>query len=88
MNKPTAEELLEEDGFEPLDRETDDSWRHGCYVTEYFRRIDDDTFWMASYALSNDGETHGLRDDEADIFQVEPYEVTKTKYRRIKPEPA
>ena len=38
MKAPTCEELYEEDGFVSVHRESDDSWRHGCYIYEVFCR--------------------------------------------------
>ncbi len=64
-------------------RQADDSWRHGSYVTEVFRRESDSTFWKATYRLSTDGETNELREGLARIDQVEPYTVQVTKYRPI-----
>ena len=83
MNKPTHEELFDEDGFENLDREDDTTWRHGSYVKEWFRRIEDETFWLAQYYQSTDGETNELRDGGAIISHVEPYEVTVIRYRMV-----
>ncbi len=80
---PTSLELLEEDGCESVDRELDDSWRHGNCVAEVFHRKADDTYWVACYNVSGDGEQHGLRDDEASISRVYPHTVTvvKTEFR-------
>ena len=82
MDKPTCDQLFEEDGFESVHRESDDSWRHGSYVFEVFRRASDGTFWGASYRLSSDGETNELREGLADVFAVEPIQETKTVYRK------
>ena len=83
MELPIAEALLEEDGYTLVYEEIDDSWRHGAYVWEVYERESDGTFWGASYQRSTDGETNGLRDEEADVVQVEAYDVTVTKYRRV-----
>lgn len=80
MEKPTCEQLLNEEGLESVWREVDDSWRHGSYVAEVFKRHSDDTFWMASYRLSTDGETNELREGLADISQVVPQEKTVITY--------
>lgn len=80
MDIPTCEQIWEEEGFESVLREADDSWRHGAYIYEVFKRQEDATFWAASYSLSTDGETHGLREGDADIHQVWPKEVTTTTY--------
>ena len=80
MKIPTCEDLFEEDGYEPVHRDSDDSWRHGAYIGEVFARASDGTFWLAAYCLSTDGETNGLREGDADITQVMPKEVTTVKY--------
>lgn len=77
---PTCEDLWEEDGYERVHREVDDSWRHGCYVAQVFHREADDTHWCASYRVSTDGETNDLRDGLADIIQVRPEEKTIIVY--------
>lgn len=80
MNIPTCQDLFEEDGYESVHEDIDDSWRHGAYVGEVFHRTSDNTYWLAAYCRSSDGETNGLREDDADITQVEPREVITTKY--------
>lgn len=72
---PTCEELFNGELLE-VHRESDDSWRHGSYVTQIFHREVDSTWWAAAYALSTDGETHGLREGSAEIYQVVPKQVT------------
>ena len=84
---PTCEELMNGDGFNSVWRETDDSWRHGCYVAEVFHRLSDNTYWQAAYERSTDGETHGLREGTADIDQVDPYSATTTCYRGLDKRP-
>ena len=76
---PTCRQLLDEE-LELIDRKSDDSWRHGSYVTAIYRRDEDETFWRASYQRSADGETNGLREGLAKIEQVFPKEVTVTVY--------
>ena len=80
MHEPTCEDLFEEDGYESVHRDVDDSWRHGAYIGEVFKRESDGTYWLAAYCLSSDGETHGLREGDADITQVKPIEATTIKY--------
>ena len=80
MNEPTCEDLFEEDGYKSVHRDADDSWRHGAYIGEVFKRESDGTFWLAAYCLSTDGETNGLREGDADITQVTPEQVTTMKY--------
>jgi hypothetical protein len=84
--KPTAEQLLDEDGLKSVHREADDSWRHGCYISEVFHRNSDNTYWMVNYRLSHDGETNGLRDGDYSLDQVEPFEKTVTDYRKVEAE--
>lgn len=83
IKKPTCEELCEEDGFEQVHREADDSWRHGSYVTAVYKRASDGTYWEASYRLSTDGETNELREGLATITQVEPQEVKTIAYMPV-----
>lgn len=83
--KPTCDELCEEVGFEKVDRETDDSWRHGVRVTEVYKRESDGTFWQVKYRLSTDGECNELREGIAKIAQVIPTEVVITKYVTFEP---
>ncbi len=80
MSKPTCEDLFEEVGYESVNRESDDSWRHGAYIDEVFKRQSDGTYWLASYRLSSDGETHELREGHAVISEVVPVEVTTIRY--------
>lgn len=84
MEKPTHEQLLDEDGLKSVHREADDSWRHGSYIWQVFHREADDTYWGTSYELSNDGESHGLREGTANISQVTPKETITTTYEIIK----
>ena len=81
---PTCEELLEDKtNFESVSRETDDSWRHGVYVDQTFLRKTDNTYWSASYRLSNDGETNELREGTASIVQVYPVHKITTQYNVV-----
>jgi len=77
---PTAEELLDEDGFEEVEREFDDDWRHGGTRNVVYRRESDDSFWSVAYRISTDGEFNGLREDEYSVFRVVPKQVTTTTY--------
>jgi len=80
MNKPTCEELFDEELGDPVHRKSDDGWRHGCHITEVYHREEDDTYWEATYSLSIDGETHGLREGMATIQQVRPESKTIIEY--------
>ena len=79
MKPLTAEEILEQE-LEPVWRETDDSWRHGSYVSEVYERKEDGTFWMVNYRLSTDRETNELREGYADIGQCWPEKVETVRY--------
>ena len=84
MVEPTQDELLDEDGLNSVLREADDSYRHGSYIYQVFHRPIDNTYWSVTYALSTDGEEHGLRDGEYDINEVVPREIITTKYVSVK----
>lgn len=83
MKEPTQEELLEEINLISVKREADDSWRHGCYITQVFHRLADDTYWEVNYDLSSDGETHGIREGYYDISQVRRIERIIIDYETI-----
>jgi hypothetical protein len=85
MVKPTGQELLEEVGYKKCFSESDPSWRHGSYETGVWHRESDHTYWEACYRVSTDGETHELRDGEAEdtIHQVIPETVETTIYKSI-----
>lgn len=83
MEKPTAQQLMDEDGVKTVLRTVDDGWRHGVDVVEVFHRASDDTYWRACYRRSTDGETNDLRDGEASIEQVKPVEKTITAYEKV-----
>lgn len=77
--KPTCEELFDEE-LELVQRSVDDSWRHGVYVTEVYKRESDLTYWKATYSQSTSGETNGLREGCAVITRVFPREVIAVEY--------
>ena len=82
MEEPTCEQLFDEDGFELVAKASDTSWRHGSYDTAVYKRESDNTFWATSYRVSTDGETHELREGEADICQVFPKTKEVTVYTK------
>lgn len=92
--KPTAQQLsnawLEEtDDFELVREESDPSWRHGCYMTWVFKRLEDGTFWSTSGTQSGDNEHNSLREAEcSDPVQVWPHTVETTVYRPQPPKEA
>jgi len=83
LPKPTCKDILNKEDFESVHREADDSWRHGSYVTEVFRRIVDETYWQVCYHLSTDRETNDLREGTAFIDRVVPQPYTGIKYVRV-----
>jgi len=80
MSAPTCDQLFNEELGQPIYRDVDDSWRHGCYITEVYLRTSDQSYWRAKYRISDRG-AHELREGIAAIEQVEPYETTVTAYR-------
>lgn len=86
MTKPTCDEIWNEE-LKQVERNVDDGWRHGVYVSEVYYRTSDNTYWNASYQRSTDGETNGLREGDADISQVEPFTYTAKGYRNVTAEP-
>lgn len=80
---PTAEQLLEEDGFDVISQDSIDRWRHGTLERSIYKRESDGTYWRATYRVSTDGETNELREGLAKIVQVEPQEVTVIEYRPV-----
>lgn len=81
MEKPTCEQLMD---LKEVHREADDSWRHSAYIYQVFYRETDDTYWSASYELSSDGESNGLREGTAEITLVRPVEKTIIEYEVVK----
>ncbi len=79
MDAPTCKQLMNEE-LETVLRTSDDSWRHGSYITEVFFRDTDSTYWEAYYRRSGDGETNELREGSATITRVYPEQVTTTIY--------
>lgn len=85
ITAPTCDELFDEKLGDAVMTEDDTSWRHGSYRSQVYHRASDDTYWMANYRLSNDGETNELREGCAEIKQVWPIQVTKTDYTSNRP---
>ena len=80
MNKPTCEQLFDDDGVKSVKLTTTKGWRHGTDNEEIFHRIADDTYWSVGYRVSTDGETHELREGTATIFKVKPVKVEVIDY--------
>lgn len=78
---PTQDELWDKVDFENLGREFDDDWRHGGTVTQYLKRLSDDTCWCLVYRTTPDGDYNGLREGDYEVFEVEPYEEVVIKYK-------
>lgn len=85
MNKEEFKDLWINDLIESVDRNIDDSWRHGNYIYEVFK-TEDDRYFGVNYQVSGDGEYNGIREDEFEISELEPYTETivVTKYRAKK----
>lgn len=83
--KPSPIDLLDENGYECIEENTIDRWRWGT-VEEWIYQSEDTPprYWSATFRISTDGETNGLRDGEAVIAEVVPTEVIKTVWTRIK----
>ncbi len=79
--KPTHQQLIDLDGLESVHREADDSFRHGAYIYQVFRRVADDTYWSVNYALSTDAETNELREGICDINEVRAVKKTVIVYK-------
>ena len=86
---PTQAELFdaldctegEDDGdIFQVHEDNDPSWRHGVRRTTVFKRVSDTTYWQAHYRVSTDGETHELREGDADVSRVYPHEVKAVVY--------
>ena len=87
--RPSATDFLDAASFDHPNmkmvyEEIDDSWRHGSYVTQYFYDEIHKTYWQVVYQRSTDGEYNGLSDKDFFLTEVEPYETTVTRYRKIK----
>lgn len=81
--KPTCEEIFNE-LLEFVKQTIHSGWRHGVDREEVYFRKSDNTYWGVDYRVSTDGETHGLREGDADIYQVEPKEVKTVEYVLVK----
>lgn len=81
MTNDEFKELWFDDQLESMERDIDDSWRHGNYVSEVFKHLN--CFYRCNYQVSGDGEYHAIREGDFDIIQVYPYveTITVTKYR-------
>lgn len=82
--KPTCRQIFDEELGCHIFEKVESGWRHGVTVTRVYRRESDSTFWEVNYRNSTDGETNELRDGEASIIQVEPFEEHIVSYRAIK----
>lgn len=82
---PTCEELLDEIGVKEVRDDIVDNWRHGVVRHTIYQRESDGTYWRAAYSVSTDGETHGLREGDAAITQVEPVESIAIIYKPVSP---
>lgn len=79
----------ENEDFTLAKEDLDHSWRHGNYVTQVWRRVEDRTFWQVTFRVSGDGETNEMRDLEKyevakEALQVVPKQVLTTVYKAAK----
>ena len=81
--------LWENDLLEEVEDDIDDSWRHGNNHVTVFKsyRYDEETdevietgeYYEAHYRVSGDGEYHGIRENDFEMYQVWPVEKVVTK---------
>jgi hypothetical protein len=85
MNTTEFRILWMEDELDLIESEADPSWRHGCNMVEVYKEVHSDTYWRVHYQLSGDGEYHGLREEEFDLEQVQPFTetVTVTRFKAV-----
>ena len=83
--EPTAEDMLEEDGLKEVSEKIIEETRWGVTVETIYYRANDNTHWAANYRRAGgDGEEHGLRDDEADIYRVQKARRTIDVWERVR----
>ncbi len=80
MDKPTCQQICDEELDDPVLVEDDTSWRHGYHRYAVYHRKEDNTFWSVNYRASTDGETNELREGTAKITEVTPVQKTITVY--------
>lgn len=80
MTNEEFKELWYNDELESMEKDIDDSWRHGNYVYEVFKH--GDKYYACNYQVSGDGEYHGIREDDFTLTEVKPITetITVTKY--------
>lgn len=83
MNNEQFRELWLDGALVSVDREIDDSWRHGNNICEVFLNTKDGKYYEVAYRVSGDGEYNGIREDEFSLREVNKYvrTITKTYYR-------
>lgn len=74
VDKEELEELLEQDGT--IELETYPT-KYDYHITEYIVYKNDKTYKVNVES----GYNNGIKDDEFELTEVEPYEVTVTKWR-------
>lgn len=81
MTNEEFKELWYSDALESVEKDLDDSWRHGNRVSEVFKH--DGKFYRCNYQVSGDGEYHGIRENDFNLAEVFPYTETiiLTKYK-------
>lgn len=89
MTKELFRDLWRDDCMEEIEDHIDDSWRHGNYHDTVFERLNyvEETkdwvqtgeFYQAQYTVTGDGEEHGIRNGDFELFRVYPHETVVTK---------
>lgn len=78
LNKEKFKELWMNDEVETIEKDIDDSWRHGNYVFEVFKYKPDPDglpiYYSVSYNESSSSDYHGIRDGDFEIERVFPHE--------------
>lgn len=74
INKETLLDLLQESAAEKID---EFSTKHDCHVEVWVVPYQD-KFWSVNYECSYN---HGIQDDEFELQEAEPYEITVKKWK-------
>ena len=84
--KPSCEQLIEEDqAYEIVAETTVGKWRWGTVEELVVKHVESGKLYAATYRRSSDGETNGLRENEADICEVKPVEKIVIEYETVMP---
>lgn len=80
---PTCDDIMDEQ-LDLVERRVDDGWRHGCYISEVYHRVEDDTYWIVNYRRSANYETNELHEGYAHIMRVMPITEMKSVTTYVK----